>query len=243
MRRTEKLANFDMKRDSRPTIAFIGDSVTQGCFELNVAKDGTFSDVFDYESVYHNQLKNILSVLFPHVPVNIINAGICGDTAKGGLERLERDVLQFNPDLTVVCFGINDCGVGGDYIDEYELSLKKMFTALQKCGSEVVFMTPSMMCTQVSTLFTNAVAEKFAQIVCDIQRSGSLDRFCNAAKKVAAECGVAVCDVYSKWKAMQESGVDINALLANGINHPIRQMHRLFAYSLIETMFKDGGQI
>lgn len=240
MRITEKLANFDMKRDSRPTIAFIGDSVTQGCFELNISSDGTFSDVCDYESVYHNRFKEILSVLFPSVPINIINAGIGGDIAKNGANRLERDVLRYNPDLTVVCYGINDCGVGGDYLDEYISSLKEMFVSLQKHGSEVIFMTPSMMCTEVSPYFTDRRASDFAKLVKDIQLSGSLDRFCSAAKRAASECGVAVCDVYSKWKTMLESGIDTNALLSNGINHPTRQMHALFAYSLIEIMFKKG---
>ena len=93
-------------------------------------------------------------------------------------------------------------------MDEYISPLKEMFVSLQNHGSEVIFMTPSMMCTEVKAYFIDRRASDFAKLVKDIQLSGSLDRFCTAAKKTASECGVTVCDVYSKWKTMQECGVN-----------------------------------
>lgn len=51
-----------------------------------------------------------MNILYPEVPVNIVNAGISGDCAEGGLKRLERDVLSYNPDLIVVCYGLNEVG-------------------------------------------------------------------------------------------------------------------------------------
>ena len=43
------------------------------------------------------------------VPV-IINAGAGGDTAEKMLNRLDDDVLQYNPDLVILNIGRNDCG-------------------------------------------------------------------------------------------------------------------------------------
>lgn len=65
--------------------------------------------VFEKKFAYHSYVSKILVALFPEMLVNIINAGASGNSARDGPERLERDVLSFNPDLTVVCFGLNDC--------------------------------------------------------------------------------------------------------------------------------------
>ncbi len=50
---------------------------------------------------------------FPHrlgqaLGVPVVNAGISGDTTEGGLQRLDRDVLQHRPRLVVVELGVND---------------------------------------------------------------------------------------------------------------------------------------
>ena len=47
-----------------------------------------------------------------------------------------------------------------------------------------------------------------------------------------------ICDVYFKWKTLEENGVDVTALLSNEINHPRSEMHMLFAYSLVEEIMK-----
>jgi lysophospholipase L1-like esterase len=38
----------------------------------------------------------------------VINSGVSGDTAAGALERIDRDVLRFAPDLVIIAFGLND---------------------------------------------------------------------------------------------------------------------------------------
>ena len=90
------------------TFAFLGDSVTQTCFELYKKSDGSIDAYYDAEAAYHHYLKRMLALLYPSVPVNILNAGIGGDNAPHGLERLERDVIVHHPDLAVVCYGLND---------------------------------------------------------------------------------------------------------------------------------------
>ena len=101
MKIIEKIAAKAQNADNpRPTIAFLGDSVTEGCFELIPRNSGGFNNVFDRESVYHKKVSEILGVLFPTVPVNIINAGIAGTKAPYGLSRIERDVISKNPGLT-----------------------------------------------------------------------------------------------------------------------------------------------
>ncbi|MBQ4630178.1 MAG: GDSL family lipase [Clostridia bacterium] len=226
-----------------PTIVFFGDSVTQGCFEVYTKNNRSVETVYDQSSAYHKYLADMLSVLFPSVPVNIINAGISGDNTEGALSRIEHDVLLYKPDLTVVCFGLNDCVVKGiDYTQQYAANLAQVFSILKSNGSEVIYMTPNMMCTEVSCHIVDNNIANIAADVAKAQNNKVLDAFLEAGKKSAVECGAKVCDVYAKWKCMYESGVDTNELLANNINHPTREMNRLFAWSLLETMFDTEEQ-
>lgn len=219
-----------------PSIVFLGDSVTQGCFDVYCTSKDSLETVFDIKHAYHTYLTQIINMLYPNVPLSITNAGISGTNSALGYERLEKDVLRFSPDLVVVSFGLNDCTQGEKGLENYKNNLRNIFTDIQKTGSEVIFMTSNMMNTY--TKYT--VKEEFLRVIADSiaehQNGGNLEMYFEAGKKVAEECGVKVCDVYAKWKTMYENGVDITMLLSNDINHPTREMNKLFAYSLIETM-------
>lgn len=216
-------------------IAFLGDSVTQGCFELYTKLDGAIETVFDQRHTYHGYLANILSTLYPSVPFNIINAGISGDNAEHASQRLHRDVLACAPDLVVVCFGLNDSTRGRDSIGIYTDSLRKIFADIQNSGSDLIFMTPNMMATGQSP-FTPEKHNDICNKCIDIQNDGTLDFYIDEARRVCREMNVTVCDCYAKWKIMQKCGVNITELLANKCNHPTRDMNKLFAYSLAETI-------
>lgn len=227
-------------KEKIPTIVFFGDSVTQGCFEIYLKKDRTIETVYDKKYAYHSYLSEMLSYIFHGASLNIVNAGISGDNTESAIKRIERDVLIHRPDLTVVCFGLNDCvAQGRDYADQYADNLAKIFTMLQQSGSEVIFMTPNMMCTEVSCHITDPYFSSLAADVAKVQNDGVLTEYLKKAQGAAIECGVKVCDVYSKWVRMHECGVDTTELLANSINHPTREMNRLFAWSLVETMFGE----
>ena len=45
-------------------------------------------------------------------------------------------------------------------------------------------------------------------------------------------------DVAALVKLMEANGVDTTELMSNFINHPTREMHNLFAFSLVETMMR-----
>ncbi len=221
--------------NSPVTMAFLGDSVTQGCFDVYIKSCGGLETYFDSEKAYHSYLKKILNMLYPNVPLTIINAGLSGGSAEQGLNRLERDVLRYSPDLCVVCFGLNDsCG---DNFDKYISSLKEIFIKLKENNCEVIFLTPNMMCTEVSCHIKDEKISNIAKSISEVQNNGTLEKFLNGAKELAKSMNIPVCDCYSKWKKLYDSGVNTTELLSNHINHPIPEMNKLFAYSLIETMF------
>ena len=45
--------------------------------------------------------------------------------------------------------------------------------------------------------------------------------------------------IFSVMDKLRAAGVDTTALLSNHINHPTREMHDLFAISLLETIFEE----
>lgn len=212
-----------------PIVAFLGDSVTHGAFECTHGG----GCIFDFAAVYHNRLRLMIAQKYEWLPINIINAGVAGDTAAGGLERLERDVISHHPDLCVVCYGLND--VGGE-LDTYLRSLRGIFEGLKQAGIETLFMTPNMLNTRVPDCVPDDLTV-YAEVTAGMQRGGKMDEFMAAAKQVAFECGVVVADGYAQWKLMEQNGMDTTALLANGINHPCREMHGMFAELLYETIF------
>lgn len=182
-------------------IAFLGDSVTQGCFEVYLTSEGAVQTVFEPESGYAADVRKLFALLYPGVPVQFINAGISGDNAPSGLQRLERDVLAYHPDLTVVCFGLNDACRGDETQEEYASALDGIFTKLKEAGSEIIFMTPNMMNTRLSEKLTVPEIRAVAEDTLKIQLDGRLERYLDAAREVCTRQGAAVCDCYAKEAA------------------------------------------
>ena len=219
------------------TIAFLGDSVTQGCFECYLTGPNSLQTVFDYKSAYSTRVREILNLLYPSVQVNVINSGISGDSAPVGLERLERDVLSYHPDLVVVSYGLNDSTGGKEGIAKYITALEGIFSRLKEKAVETIFLTQNYMNTKTSPHFKDELfinlSKTFAE---EVQNNGVLKNYFEAAKELCIKYGVRICDLYSVWEQLDKAGVDVTELLANKLNHPIREIHYYMAMKLVETM-------
>lgn len=227
-----KANNF--KNQHQPVIAFLGDSVTQGCFECYEKEKDRFETVFDQEEAYSNKVKKILSVLYPSANVNIINAGVSGTTAERGLANLDEEVLRFKPDLTVVCYGLNDAGLKEKGIERYESDLREIFRRCKESGSEVIFMTPNLYADRVVPQVMTGSFENAARDV--VANSEWLDKYLCVAKRVVEEEKVVLCDCNKIWKQLKDNGADITMLLSNYVNHPKRELTWMFAYELVKVM-------
>lgn len=214
-----------LTREGPINIVAFGDSVTHGAllYENN------------YETVYWNLLRRKIQAVKNYVPVNVINAGIGGLTAAGSFERMDRQVLAHNPDLIIVCFGLND--VNGE-LEEYVSSMREIFKKGKNSGADVIFMTPNMLNTYVAEDTPKQHVE-YAHKTAEMQNSGKMDLYINSAIEAAREEGVTVCDCYAQWKELAKTE-DITQLLINRINHPIQKMHELFAESLFKTIFDEA---
>lgn len=219
------------------TVAFLGDSVTQGCFELYRSGKEAIETVFETNKSFSARFKEILNILYPSVQINVINSGISGDTTSGGLKRLDRDVLSFNPDLVVVSFGLNDVCVGGeDGLDTYKNNLKEIFSKIKEKGIETVFITQNAMCDYVRPSISDEIIKIVAERTVKIVEKGLVEKYFEQAKLVCKDFEVEVIDLNSVWQKLKLNGVDTTMLLSNDINHPIREYHYYVAIKLIEKI-------
>lgn len=224
----------DLNKNGPVTIAFFGDSVTQGCFELYKTGEKSFLPETRVEDGYHTKLRHILQMLYPTVPINMIYAGISGGNATAGLDRVERDVCAFNPDLTIVGFGLNDCCAGIDKIDSYRDSLKGIFDRLKACGSEIIFLTPNLIPDEISPDVTDSYTREVYDFII---KTNALNEYLDTARELCIKENIPLCDCNKIWNLLKEKQVNTTRLLSNRINHPTADMHWLFAFKLAETIF------
>ncbi|MBQ8432743.1 MAG: SGNH/GDSL hydrolase family protein [Clostridia bacterium] len=205
-------------------IVIFGDSVSHGAV----------NGYMDYENVYWNRLKKMLNRVRDYVPVNMINASIGGTTALQSVARLEKQVLIHQPDLVIVCFGLNDVNRS---LEDYLAALRQIFTKCRETGCEVIFMTPNMLNTHVAE-DTPIKHWEYAHKTAKAQNEGRMDLFMSSATALARELEIPVCDCYAKWKELSKTR-DVTMLLANRINHPLPEMHALFAEALYEILIGE----
>ena len=222
-------AGFDAYSGHGPiNIVIEGDSISHGCLETGKPAH--------YDTVYHNRLRMMINTKYEDIPVNIINTAQSGEVTWYAIDHFERDTRTHHPDLVIICFGLND--VNYDF-DTFKYNLGLLVRKIRDMGSDCIYMTPNMMCTRVHEERIHPAELGYAYKCAEMQNGGRVDMFMDAAKKIAAENGAVVCDCYAVWKRMEAEGTDTSLLLANGINHPTREMHKLFADMLYETIFGE----
>ena len=217
-----------IKNGSIKIVAF-GDSVTHGAV--------TGPHLY-HETVYHNRLKNMIYEVRDYVPVTVINSGIGGITASQSLCRLDSQVLAYNPDLVIVCFGLNDVN---EPLETFVSSLETIFKKCVEIGADVIYMSPNMLNDRVADDTEPHILD-YAKKTAEYQNSGKMDTYINSAIETAKKTGATVCDCYGEWKKLAKTQ-DITTLLANRINHPTVQMHELFARMLFNTIFENCPDI
>ncbi len=203
-------------------IVCLGDSVTQGFFANGPA---------DHEAAYPVKLRKLLDFYYPAQVFNVINSGIGGTTAAQAVERFDRDVLKFQPDLVLIMFGVNDCNDLPKYLE----SLDTMFKVLNEKGIPAVYITEHMMNTYLAD-DTLPELINHCKWSAEKQTNGTMDTLFAEGKRVAAENGIAICDIYDKWKKLYANRVDVTMLLANRTNHPVPEMHTLLTHEIINTL-------
>lgn len=145
----------------------------------------------------------------PGSNVKMINAGISGNTTADGLGRLEKDVLDHQPDLVTVTFGLND--MGGIPLEQYQTNLKTLINRIRATGSEVMLGTP------------NNVIDTSGRPV------AKLEKYCDAVRAVGKEMNVPVADNYAGMEKLKAADPAAWRLLLSDEIHPNMDGHKRMA--------------
>ncbi|OAS13476.1 SGNH/GDSL hydrolase family protein [Paenibacillus oryzisoli] len=215
---------------ARPvTYVAFGDSVTQGCMEYAA---------IEHEQVYHNLLKKRIVQRYPTTILNVINAGVSGDTAVKSEPRWQPDVIAYQPDLVTIGFGVNDCHAGEAGLEPY---LEKMDafvrTVKRDTEADLLVLTPNMMMMHDNdTIHANdrVVLPRFS----DTSEKGYLQLYTHALRAYLQQEKLAYVDIYALFEARLLEGQAPHARLANGINHPDRELHAQMAERIEARIFE-----
>ncbi|MCD6386609.1 SGNH/GDSL hydrolase family protein, partial [Candidatus Sumerlaeota bacterium] len=150
----------------------------------------------------------------------IINAGKSGDTTPKAIKRLKSDVLDAQPDLTFVMFGINDCSSWFNVsLRNYQTLLKKIISTLLENNSAVIVMTQNEI---LDNPYNGKVTFK------------DYEKYENTAGKVAHQLGVPFIDNFSRWQKLKKEKPETFASYMNDWIHPNHEGH-IFYYLTIRS--------
>ena len=180
-------------------IAALGDSLTYGW----MADRG-----------YIEHLQQMLKERYPAAAVSIVNRGIPGDTARGGLERLDKDIISEQPDMVFVQFGLNDAFCGCPAA-QYGASIRRIAERLRQE-------------TQAEILLVTSVA------LADLQEDALALKFYEELEAVSRELSVPVARVHAWWK--EQTGGDFKGLLQADLVHPTSAGYRLMAEAIMQVL-------
>jgi acyl-CoA thioesterase-1 len=118
---------------------------------------------------------------YPEVSIEILNAGVSGETSRDGLHRLDKLVTE-KPQVVVIGFGMNDWRKGID-LQEFKKNLTQMIVAFQRIDARVILVTinPDY---QGFMKGTSKIIDEYNCIIRDLARNN----------------GIKIADVYSLWK-------------------------------------------
>jgi len=121
-------------RGEKVTVAAIGGSITRGAACKSPKNDPAYTEALGGEACWFTRTVEWFRKTFPQAEIRGINAGIGATPSFLGTFRLQRMVLDYQPDLVFVEFSVNDPSsrsnlLEGEWQDTYESVVRKSLEA------------------------------------------------------------------------------------------------------------------
>lgn len=207
------VTEFDSKtkKDDEPIrVVAYGDQVTLGLYpnwELR------------FEETYHF-LWSKASDKF----ITLANTGISGASAMDALLYLKRDVLNYQPDITLLNFGLNDAWLGSQALLAYENILHSVIELI-KDKTKVVLISPLPHIPEACP-----IDERPSDI--DLAEA-DIKSWTNALKRVAIKTGCSLADLAAVFP---EEKSERRKYLANGFNQANLEGQKLIKEALDKVL-------
>ncbi len=161
------------------------------------------------ERAWCDMLDLALQRIYPRARLEIVNAGISGNTTADGLARMEKDVIAQHPHLVVIMFGMND--VARLPLDAFIANLTTFIRRAHAAGSAVMLCTP------------NAVYDNTDRSI------AKLSELSGRIRKLAMEQTLPVADCFTEMGGLKERDLLTWMLGMSDEIHPNLNGHRAMA--------------
>jgi lysophospholipase L1-like esterase len=180
-------------------IVALGDSLTYGWM---------------VEKGYLDFLKEMLIAKYPKSILKIINRGIPGDTAEGGLRRLHDHVLKADPDLVFIQFALNDA-FSGYPVERFQSNIMTITGKIKDdTSSETLLLT------------STALDDRDKHIA---------EKYYSSLKDIAEKEDIPIVLVHEYWEKRISEGIQFSTLVQADHVHPSVEGYRLMAEAIVEA--------
>ena len=203
-------------------VTLLGDSITHG------GKYGTYLQLF-------------WDLRFPGSETRIMNCGVSGGTASGGLQRWEKDVLAQEADRIFVMFGMNDVGHG--YFEpkvapaksesgsaaaaaSYTTNMTEIATRTLAAGKRLAIITPTPY-DEYGTNLTAAVRTNCNAV--------GLARLASICRSLAAEHNAELVDLHAPLTSFVRGNRGFSFCRGDRV-HPTAEGHIIMAAEILSQM-------
>ena len=159
--------------------------------------------------------KGWVSMMYGEIGTEVINSGVGGDTTVHALNRIEKDVIEKNPDLVIINFGMNDQAVNPSTgknltpIEKYEENYRTIIDKILETGSDIILVAVHDVC---DSKYGSGGAPTYNAK--DKDGVGYVDRFNEVVKKLADEYKLGFLDINSLAEKQLDSmildGIHLN---------------------------------
>ncbi len=191
------------------------DRLSQGTHTAIVALGDSLTQGWLVNKGYLVFLGEMLRERYPRAQFSIINRGIPGDTAEGGLSRVREDVIDEDPDCVFIQFALNDAFIGHP-VERYKRSLQSIIDRIREnTDAEIILLTS----VHLGESRDNATAAPFYAKI----------------EELAAENSLPVARVHEYWRKKIQEGVEFRSLVQFDMVHPTVEGYRLMAEAIMEV--------
>ncbi len=202
-------------------IVCFGDSLTH----FGAYKTGSTDEYGN--AIYANAYPDYLASL---TGAEVYNAGRGGDSTDMAATRIQNEVLNQNPDVVVICLGMNDqaydsrntCSMTS--VEAYRANLEKFTKLITAQGIDVVFLTPN----PVYAPYYTARANNY--------NYGNMPEYCNAMREVAIKYGCGLVDGNYEYTSLSDLS---NYILSGDGIHQSDTGRRYFASLVAEYLASE----
>jgi lysophospholipase L1-like esterase len=186
------------------TIVCFGDSITGVYYHTGGRR------------AYPEMLEIALQKAYPKAQVKVVNAGVSGNTTRQALERIDVDVLQHEPQLVTIMFGMND--MVRIPLDEFKKNMIEIRERCRKAGAEV------LLCSQNNVIETTG------------RRNQKLAEITQLIRDLAKDLQLGVVDCHAAFESAKAKNADDWRMLLSDEIHPNMDGHKLIAETITKAI-------